>query len=152
MWHLTMYLWFPGPPQYHFLSKILERMGIVGQNNLVLHWRLPNSILSCQRTLSPKFHLNLSFFSKSLLFQALSSCLDPRPASCPKSWAIWALCSTTKSTFSTGIQSIRGCLHTPLIVCPIEKYDFYFVFVVVIMEWEDFCIFLHHIKRRSPQS
>lgn len=99
MWHYTIFLWFLVPPQCHFLSKILEGMGIVGQDNLVLYPGLPNSSPSCQPTLSHKFHLivlllKVSGFGKlSLLLVCTPDQILSQVLSC------LALCSTIKGTF-----------------------------------------------------
>ena len=86
----TICLCFPDPSQCHFLSKILEGMGNVGQKEFVFALEaFPDSSLSCQPTESPKFYLICLSSQSFRLWQTLSSIgLYPRPASCPRSQAI----------------------------------------------------------------
>lgn len=107
---------------------------------------LLESSLSYQPILSPKFHL-LCPYSQGLVYGRISLLLVCTPDQ-PPTPELWALCSSTKGAFLSGIQFMEGFLHTPLIICPIEKYDFYFGFLIDSTE-QDFHTLLHHINRRS---
>lgn len=90
---------------------------------------LLESSLSYQSILSAKCHL-LCPYSQGLVYGRISLLLICTPVQ-PPTPELQALCSSTKGTFLSGIQFTESFLHTPLIICPIEKYDFYFVFLLI---------------------